>query len=81
VWNALTPLTDCDGQRIPLRPADRFEDDLGIDLEDVEDEVPRLVEQCERVAGNWKANPYCKRLSTVGDLVHFVSAQPLRGSA
>ncbi len=78
VWNALVPLTVSNGHAIPLRPADRFEADLFIDPEDVEELVPLLVEQCERSGGRWKDNPYFTRLNTVADLVHFISAQPLR---
>src|SRR4051812_5378542 len=78
VWNALLPYTESSGRGIPLRRTDRFEDDLGIDPDDVEDLVVQLVEQCERVPGNWKANPFYDRVITVGDLVHFISAQPLR---
>ena len=81
VWDALTPLTAAGGQTIPLRPTDRWEADLGIDPEDIEDLVPQLVEQCERAPGDWKANPFYERLSTVGELVYFISAQPLRRSA
>ena len=78
VWNALVPLTASRGYRIPLRPTDRLEIDLFVDSEDVEELVPLLVEQCERVNGRWTDNPYFTRLNTVGDLVHFISAQPLR---
>jgi hypothetical protein len=81
VWNALVPMTESKGRRIPLRPTDRVDTDLAIDPEDFEDLVPALVEQCERVSGNWEANPYYRRLSTVADLVYFISAQPLRRSA
>jgi hypothetical protein len=81
VWNTLVPLTESRGRQIPLRPTDRFEEDLLVDLDDLEDLVPRLVEQCERVMGNWKANPFYHRLNTVADLVYFISAQPLRRSA
>lgn len=81
VWNALVPLTESRGRKIPLRPTDRFEEDLLLDPEDLEDLVPQLVEQCERVPGNWKANPFYLRLNTVADLVDFISAQPLRRSA
>jgi len=77
VWNALLPLTETRGRPIPLRPADRF-DDLYIDPDDVEDLLESLVEQCERVPGNWAANPYSAKVDTVGSLVHFISAQPLR---
>jgi hypothetical protein len=81
VWNTLVPLTETCGRTIPLRPSDRFDADLGLDPDDLEDLIPPLVEQCERVGGNWKANPYYDRLTTVGDLVRFISAQPLRRSA
>jgi hypothetical protein len=77
-WNALVPLTEASGRQIPLRPTDRFAEDLLLDPDDLEDLVPQLVEQCERVPGNWKANPFYHRLNTVADLVYFISAQPLR---
>ena len=78
VWNALVPLTSSRGHTIPLRPTDRLEVDLSIDPEDIEELIPRLVEHCERAGGRWKDNPYYTRLNTVADLVHFISAQPLR---
>jgi hypothetical protein len=78
VWNALVPYTESKGRRVPLRPTDRFEEDLGIDPDDIEELVSQLVEQCERIPGNWKANPFYESVTTVGDLVRFVSAQPLR---
>ena len=77
VWDALLPLTETRGRTIPLRPGDNFESDLGIDPEDVEDLIPSLVERCGRVPGRWEENPY-REINTVGDLVHFISAQPLR---
>ncbi|HEY2855161.1 MAG TPA: hypothetical protein VGJ18_20050 [Gemmatimonadaceae bacterium] len=81
VWNAMMPLTELNGWHFPLRPSDRFDDDLGLDSEEIEYLIPALVEQCERVPGEWEANPYYRRLRSVGDLVHFISAQPLRRSA
>jgi hypothetical protein len=78
VWNALVPYTEAKGRRVPLRPTDRFEEDLGIDPDDIETLVNQLVEQCERVPGNWRANPFYDSVATVGDLVYFISAQPLR---
>jgi hypothetical protein len=33
------------------------------------------------VPGNWQANPFYGRVNTAGDLVHFISAQPLKRSA
>jgi hypothetical protein len=75
------PRTEVQGRRMPLRPTDHFDTDLRIDLDDIESLVPALVEQCERVPGNWEANPYARRVRTVADLVSFISAQPLRHSA
>jgi hypothetical protein len=77
VWEAIHPLTALRGPAIPLRPADRFALDLGVDPEEVEEIVPGLVERCGRTVGNWSANPYFSGLSTVGALVHFISAQPI----
>ena len=81
VWQALTPRTEAKGRQLPLRPTDHFDTDLCIDSEDIEALVPALVAQCERDPGNWEANPYLNRVRTVADLVHFISAQPLRRSA
>ena len=81
VWNAVVAATEAKGQRIPLRPTDRLVDDLDVDPEEIEYLLPELVEQCERIPGNWKANPYYERLATAGDLVYFISSQPLRGSS
>jgi len=79
VWEAVLPLTALGGPAIPLRPADRFALDLGVDPEEVEELIPSLVERCGRVVGNWSANPYFAGLATVGALVHFISAQPTAG--
>jgi hypothetical protein len=77
VWEAVLPLTALRGPAIPLRPTDRFQLDLGVDPEEVEELIPSLVARCGRAVGNWSANPYYAGLSTVGALVHFISAQPL----
>jgi len=77
VWEAVLPLTALGGPAIPLRPTDRFILDLGVDPEEVEELIPSLVERCGRALGNWSANPYFVGLSTVGALVHFISAQPI----
>jgi len=77
VWEAVLPLTALRGPAIPLRPADRFAADLGVDPEEVEELIPSLVGRCGRAVGNWSANPYFSGLATVGALVHFISAQPL----
>jgi hypothetical protein len=76
VWESVHPLTALRGPAIPLRPTDRFALDLGVDPDEVEELIPGLVERCGRTVGNWSANPYYAGLSTVGALVHFISAQP-----
>lgn len=78
VWNALMPLTEAGGWQIPLRSTDRFEEDLMLNPDELEDVVPQLVEQCERAPDNWKANPFYSRVKTVANLVYSISAQPLR---
>jgi hypothetical protein len=79
VWNAIYPLTEVQGKRIPLRPTDRIVEDLGIDSEEIEYLVPALTLQCERKNGDWDRNPYYPQLGTVGGLVRFISAQPRQG--
>jgi hypothetical protein len=76
VWNAIYPLTEVQGKRIPLRPTDRIVEDLGIDSEEIEYLVPELTQQCERKKGDWDRNPHYQELGTVGGLVRFISAQP-----
>jgi hypothetical protein len=81
VWHTVVPMTTTRGKLIPLRPSDRFVEDLGIDPEDIEYAVPKLVTQCERDIKGYRTNPYYTKLDTVGGLVRFISAQPLKPSS
>ncbi len=78
VWNTVMPMTSTRGKLIPLRPTDRFVEDLGIDSEDIECEIPKVVAQCERDIAGYATNPHYTSLDTVGGLVRFISAQPLK---
>jgi hypothetical protein len=81
VWNAIVPLTNTRGQLIPLRPTDRFEQDLEVDPEDIEYEIPKLTAQCQRELTGYAQNPYYREIRTVEGLVRFISAQPLRSGS
>ena len=81
VWNAIVPLTNTRGQLIPLRPTDRFEQDLEVDPEDIEYEIPKLTAQCQRELTGYAENPYYRELGTVEGLVRFISAQPLQSGS
>jgi len=79
VWDALRPYVTASDVSVPLRPEDQISDDLGIDWEEVEYSVlPEVTMRAGRSLENTKANPFYGRVATVGDLVHFISAQPPR---
>ena len=69
-------------ERLPLRAADRIEEDLRLDWEELEDVVlrdvaaraGRLLEQPER-------NPFYGRVRTLWDLVLFLDYQPRQAAA
>jgi hypothetical protein len=61
---------------VPIRSADRIEEDLWIDPEDIEDLVREVAERSRHSLVNVESNPYYSRVETVGDLVRFVTLQP-----
>ena len=61
---------------IPLRPSDRIEEDLRLDLEDVSDDLDDLAARAGRSLQGHEANPLWGRVETVGDLVAFLHHQP-----
>jgi len=62
----------------PVRADDLLTEDLGIDMDDVEmDLAPVLAERTGRSLDRTESNPFFGKLSTVADLVHFFSLQPL----
>jgi hypothetical protein len=81
VWDALEPYVSLKGSRVPLRPTDRIDRDLHIDWDDIEMILSEVAERTGRSTDGIEANPWYGRLSTVGDMVRLLSAQPPRQAA
>lgn len=64
------------GGLCPIRATDRFEEDLHIDPEEMDELLPVIAQRTGRSTDNTESNPYFGKVSTVGDLVHFVNCQP-----
>lgn len=79
VWDALASYMTVDGKRIALRPSDNLGTTLHVDPEDLEDcLLYEIFARTGRATPNAAATPYPARVTTVDDLVAFVSAQPPR---
>jgi hypothetical protein len=61
---------------IPIRASDLYEETLLMDSEDVDDMVQDIAKRCGRSLDGSEANPYHGRVHTVGEIVHFLCAQP-----
>ena len=82
VWDALQPYVTYRGGRAPLRPTDRIDEDLEIDQDDIDTCVlQEVAERAGRSLDGIEANPWYGRVTTVGDLVRLLSAQPGRPAA
>jgi hypothetical protein len=76
-WDALGPYWTLDGQHLPLRPADRLLEDLGVDPDDlVLDLFPEVARRAGRSLDAPELNPYFGQLYTVGDFVRYLTLQP-----
>lgn len=64
------------GEPLPLRATDRFEEDLRVDGDTLEDIVSDIAERSRRSPDRPRKNPYYGKVKTVGDLVYFLSHQP-----
>jgi hypothetical protein len=62
--------------RVPIRTTDHMTDTLAVDPEDIDDLVVEVADRCGRSLDRYEQNPFYTRLHTVGDLVHFLCAQP-----
>ncbi|QOX77499.1 hypothetical protein FY034_00590 [Trichlorobacter lovleyi] len=60
----------------PLRASDRLEKDLKIDPDDIEDLIPVVAQRAGRSLEHTERNPFYKKISTAGDVVLFINAQP-----
>lgn len=81
-WDALTPYVRFDGRSLPLRHTDRLVEDLWIDPDDVafdlkSDLIAEVADRSGHSLEHPEANPHHDRMETVGDLVRFVTNQPL----
>ncbi len=61
---------------VPIRASDGCTDTLEIDPEDLEYLVVDLADRSGRSLDGCEQNPFYGRVHTVGDLVHFLCAQP-----
>jgi hypothetical protein len=64
------------GAPVPLRASDRLDHDLHLDPEDLDDLAEAIALQCRRSLDSVQRNPYYDRVTTVGDLIEFLCAQP-----
>jgi hypothetical protein len=65
----------------PLRAEDDLQDDLRIDGEDLDIDIPRRVlERTGRCLDGAELNPLYGKVRTVRDFVNFVANQPWRGA-
>ncbi len=60
----------------PLRASDRFEKDLKIDPDDIEDLIPVVAQRTGRSLEHTEKNPFFGKIETVGDFVLFINNQP-----
>ena len=75
VWDELATHTGVRDLSVPLRPADRFEEDLLIDPEEIEWIAKEVAGRAGRDAANWERNPV-RIVKTVDDLIRLVAYQP-----
>jgi hypothetical protein len=64
--------------QFPIRPADRLEDDLKIDLEDLDEYAVAVAQRSARTLSGCEANPLYGKVKTVRELVEFFVRQPRR---
>lgn len=61
---------------VPLRVTDRLEEDLQLESEDMDYVLVDMAQRAGRNLADTQHNPFYDKVSTVGDLVHFLNAQP-----
>ena len=61
----------------PLRPTDRFVEDLHVDPDDLDDDLlEQAAQRTGRLLTDLRANPYYGKVHTVEDLIRFLCEQP-----
>ncbi len=70
------------GLPLPVRLTDRLHKDLRLDADDLDlSLVPDIAQRAGRDLSSTQANPFFGKVITVGDLVHFMNAQPRLSAA
>lgn len=64
---------------LPLRITDHLQHDLRLDAEDLDEVILDMAQRAGRDLTNTSSNPLYDKVITVGDLVHFLNAQPRLG--
>jgi hypothetical protein len=76
VYEELQAYVKYPGGSCPIRAADRFEKDFHVDPEEMEELLPVIAQRTGRSTDDTESNPYFGKVSTIGDLVHFINCQP-----
>lgn len=61
---------------VPLRVTDHLQRDLRLDADDLDDLVADMAQRARRSLADTSANPLFGKVTSVGDLVEFLQAQP-----
>lgn len=61
---------------LPLRTTDRLEEDLRLDFDDMDQVLMDMAQRARLDLSGAHINSFYDKVSTVGDLVHFLNAQP-----
>ena len=61
---------------VPLRVTDNLQRDLRLDPDDLDDLVVDMAQRARRSLADTSANPLFGKVTSVGDLVEFLQAQP-----
>ncbi|PTT19067.1 hypothetical protein DBR12_13335 [Acidovorax sp. HMWF029] len=61
---------------VPLRVTDHLQRDLQLDAEDLDDLIADMAQRAQRCLAHTSGNPLFGKVTTVGDLVEFLQAQP-----
>ena len=78
LYEELAPYARIGSIQVPIRPSDRWREDLAIDAEDLGDVVVAVAERVGRTMEGCEANEYFNRVRTVADVIAFLRRQPLR---
>jgi hypothetical protein len=76
VYEELSRNLAVDGRPLPIRADDRWEEDLKIDPEDMEDFLKDIAHRAKRSLDDTEGNPLYGRVKTVRDIVSFLQHQP-----